>query len=195
MNDIALAMEFNARSKPQLDLAHWLRCQGVNGPVVLNVAGPMVEHDIIILKKGVFDFARPGATDVVRAIVHVALGNDAETPKDLVAWTRDRPDRIFCCLGGVQAIGVDQLFNPASYFAGRPLRIHNSALAWLAADCDGIVPVDFRSIRDYLDCISVELDCCRLAAASVAHGRALRDALAPLPARVRILVPHVAVAA
>ena len=60
MNGIALAMEFNARSKPQLDLAHWLRCQGVNGPVVLNVAGPMVEHDIIILKKGRVRFCASG---------------------------------------------------------------------------------------------------------------------------------------
>jgi hypothetical protein len=195
MNGIALAVEFNARSKPQLEVGQWLRRQGVDVPLVLNVVGPIVEHDIIIFKKGIFDFARPGATDAVRAVVHVALGNDAETPKDLVAWTRDRPDRIFRCLGAVQAIGIDQLFNPASYFAGRPLRVHRSVLAWLAADCDGVVPIDYRSVRDCLDWISLELEDCRLAAESVAHGRALRDALAPLPARVRILVPYVAEAA
>ena len=190
MNGLALAIEFNARSGPQIDLARWLKRQGVDVPHTLNVTGPIVEHDIIIFEIGMFDFARPGATETVRAIVHVALGDDAELPVDLVAWTRDRPDRIFRCLGAAQAIGIDRLFNPASYFAGRPLRVHRSALAWLAADCDGVVLLDYRAIRNRLDCLPRELEDCRLAAEDLAHGRELRDALAPLPSRVRILVPR-----
>jgi hypothetical protein len=122
--------------------------------------------------------------------VHVAVGEDAETPIDLVAWTRERPDRILRCLGAARAIGIDQLFNPASYFAGRPLRVHRSALAWLAAGCDGVVPLDWVAIRNRLDLFPLELDDCRLAAESLAHGRALRAALGPLPARVRIVVPR-----
>jgi hypothetical protein len=124
-----LALEFNLRSEPQLELARWLESQAVDVPQVLNMAGPIVEHDIVVFPGATFDFAAPGSADSVRAVVHVAVGEDAETPIDLVAWTRERPDRILRCLGVTQAIGISQLFNPASYFAGRPLRIHRSVLS------------------------------------------------------------------
>jgi hypothetical protein len=142
MKGLAQALEFNARSGPQLDLARWLKRQGIDFPHILNITGPIVEHDIIIFEKGLFEFARPGAINTVRAIVHVAFDEDAEMPVDLVAWTREQPSRIFRRLGAAQAIGVDQLFNPASYFAGRPLRVHRTALAWLAVHCDGVVLLD-----------------------------------------------------
>ena len=187
---MGLALEFNLRSEPQLELARWLENAGVDVPHVLNLAGPIVEHDIVVFPGGMFDFLAPGSADSVRAIVHLVVGEDAETPIDLVAWTRERPDRMFRCLGVAQAIGTDQLFNPASYFAGRPLRVHRSALAWLASGCHGVVPLDCAAIRNRLDFLPLELDHCRLAAESLTHGRALRDALAPLPARVRILVPR-----
>jgi hypothetical protein len=187
---MALALEFNLRSEPQLELARWLESKGVDVPHALNLAGPIVEHDIVVFPGAMFDFAAAGSADSVRAIVHLAVGEDAETPIDLVAWTRERPDRILRCLGVAQAIGIDQLFNPASYFAGRPLRVYRSALAWLAAGCDGVVPLDCGAIRNQLDFLLLELDDCRLAAESLTHGRALRDALGPLPARVRILVPR-----
>ena len=190
---VALAREFNLRSEPQLELANWLESQGVDVPQILNLAGPIVEHDIIVFPGAMFDFATPGSADSVRAVVHVAVGEDAETPVDLVAWTREQPDRILRCLGIAQAIGIDRLFNPASYFAGRPLRVYRSALAWLAAGCDGLVPLDCAAIRHHLDCL--RLDNCRLAAESLTHGRALRAALAPLPAHIRILVPRVEAAA
>jgi hypothetical protein len=186
----ALALEFNLRSESQIELARWLESEGVDVPRVLDLAGPIVEHDIVVFPDEMFDFAAPSSSDSVRAVVHVAVGEDAETPIDLVAWTREQPNQIFRCLGVAQAIGIDQLFNPASYFAGRPLRVHRSALAWLAAGCDGVVPLDCEAIRNHLDFLPLELDGCRLAAESLTHGRALRDALAPLPARVRILVPR-----
>lgn len=189
-NGMALALEFNLRSEPQLNLAKWLKSEGVDVAHALNLVGPIVEHDIVVFPGAMFDFATPGSADSVRAIVHVAFGEDAETPIDLVAWTREQPDQIFRCLGVAQAIGIDQLSNPASYFAGRPLRVHRSALAWLAAGCEGVVPLDCAAIRTRLDFLPIELDDCRLAAESLAHGRALRDALAPLPARVRILIPR-----
>lgn len=187
---MALALEFNLRSEPQLELARWLGSEGVDVPHALKLVGPIVEHDIIVFPGAMFDITTSGSVDSVRAVVHVAVGEDAETPIDLVAWTRKQPDRIFRCLGVAQAIGINQLFNPASYFAGRPLRVYRSALAWLAAGCDGVVPLDCTAIRNHLDFLPLELDDCRLAAESLTHGRALRVALAPLPARVRILVPR-----
>jgi hypothetical protein len=191
---VAAALEFNLRSEPQFELAGWLASKGVDVPHAINLAGPIVEHDIVVFPGAMFDFATPGSADSVRAVVHLAFGEDAETPIDLVAWTRERPDRIFRCLGAAGAIGIDQLFNPASYFAGRPLCVHRSALAWLASGCNGVVPLDFAAIRNSLDFLPLELDDCRLAAESLKHGRALRVALAPLPARVRILVPRAEVA-
>jgi hypothetical protein len=148
---MALALEFNLRSEPQLELARWLESKGVDVPHALNLAGPIVEHDVVVFPGAMFDFAAAGSADSVRAIVHLAVGEDAETPIDLVAWTRERPDRILRCLGVAQAIGIDQLFNPASYFAGRPLRVYRSVLAWLAASCDGVVPLDCGAIRNQLD--------------------------------------------
>lgn len=187
---MALALEFNLRSEPQLELARWLESEGVDLPHALNVAGPIVEHDIVVFPGAMFDFAPPRSADTVRAVVHLAVGEDAETPIDLVAWTRERPDRILRCLGVAPAIGIDQLVNPASYLAGRPLRVHRSALAWLASGCDGVVPLDYAAIRNHLDFLPLELGDYRLAAESLTHGRALRDAFKPLPARVRILVPR-----
>ena len=195
MNATALVLEFNARSQPQLELARWLSGRGVNVGHAWNVAGPIVEHDIIILPHLMFDFAGPGTEDPTRAIVHVVFGIEAETPIDLVAWTRDLPGRMFRCLRGCPMIGIDQLVSPASYFAGRPLRVHRSALAWLVAGCAGIVPLDCVGMRNYFEWLPSELHDCRLAAESLAHGRALRDVWAPLPARVRILVPSHAEAA
>lgn len=187
---IALALDLNLRSEPQIELARWLESEGVDFSHALNCVGPIVEHDIVEFPGAMFDFAATRSTDSLRAVVHVALDADAETPIDLVAWTREEPDRILRCLGVTHAIGIDQLFNPASYFASRPLRMHRSVLAWLAAGCDGIVPLDCAAIRNRLDFLPINLDGFRLAAESLKHGRALRDALAPLPARVRILVPR-----
>ena len=191
---LAAAAEFNSLSEPQLELARWLENRGVDLCHVLKIAGPIAEHPVTIFPGATFDFARPGAEDAVRAIVHIAFGEDAETPIDLVAWTRERPDKILRCLGVAQAIGIDQLFNPASYFAGQPLRVYRSALAWLLSGCNGIVPLDYAAIWNRLDWLPIELDECRLAAEDLPHGRVLREALAPLPARVRILVPRAEVA-
>jgi hypothetical protein len=187
---LALALEFNMRSEPQPELAGWLKSHGVDVPRALNLVGPIVEHDVIVFPRAMFDFAAPGSENSVRAVVHLAVGADAETPIDLVAWTRERPNRILRCLAVAPAIGIDQLLNPASYFAGRPLRVHRSALAWLASGCDGVVPLDRAAMRNRLDFLALELDGCRLAAESLEHGRALRTELAPLPARVRIVVPR-----
>jgi hypothetical protein len=183
----AAALEFNLRSEPQLELAHWLESKGVDLSHVLNVAGPIVEHEVVIFPNTMFDFVEPRNPDAIRAVVHVVFDDDAKTPIDLVAWTRKKPCEIFRCLGFAAAIGIDRLFNPASYFAGRPLLVHRSPLAWLAAGCVGMVPIDHGALRERMEWLQCD---CRLAAENLAHGRALREALAPLSHRVRILVPR-----
>jgi len=180
-------IDFNLSSEPQLELAHWLVGQGVDLDHVLNVVGPIVEHDIIVFPGKTFDFAQPGDPEARRAVVQVALDEDAKTPTDLIAWLREEPGAVFRCLGFAAAVGIDQLLNPASYFANRPLLVHRSPLAWLAAGCVGIVPLDYDALRQRLSWLPA--GCC-FAAENLAHGQALREQLKPMPDYVQIVIPR-----
>jgi hypothetical protein len=121
------------------------------------------------------------------AVVHVVRGIDAITPIGLVAWCRDRLEEVFTYPAGLPALGLDQLDNPASYFAGNALRVHRSPLAWLRAGCRGIVPLDYGSLWLELK----ELPGTHaLSAESVEHGHALQAALDPLPRNIRLVVPR-----
>jgi hypothetical protein len=184
------ACDFNLISEPALDTARWLRTHGVNVGRALNLAGPIIEHDVAIFDKDAFDFAAPDDPQAIRAIIHVAHGDDAETPVDLVAWTRDHPDRVLRCLGAGVALGVDQIQNPASYFAGKPLQIHRTPLAWLLAGCQGIVVLSADGVLDRLDRLPPRSEPYRLLAEDLDHGVELRPLFAPLRPRVRLFVPQ-----
>ena len=67
---------------------------------------------------GRFDFADPAEREAEPAAVIVALGDDADTPIDLVAWPLDAPGRFASLFGDVLMLGADRVGNPASYFAG-----------------------------------------------------------------------------
>jgi hypothetical protein len=186
---VELALEFCDRSFPtDLGLSRWLRGQGVDVTRVLNVAGPIAEHDVII-RGHRFDFATEDEGDAVRAIVHIANADEDETPVDLIAWMRDQPRRVFQCLGAVEALGVDQIGNAASWFLGKPLAVHRTPLDWLRAGCTGIVIFDATRVRARLECLPARSGGYRLAAVSLEHGRALRKILSPIPDTVQILVP------
>jgi len=182
------ALEFNERSEPDLELTTWLAARGVDVAHALSIVGPLAEHSISVLPRAQFDFADPLDNEAVRAVVHVALGDNTATPVDLVAWTRDQPDRMLRCLGAADALGIDQLCNPASYFDQRALWVRRNALAWLAAGCDGIVPFNFSAIRERLQRLPASQNY-RLATADIASGRVLRRELRPLPTCIRIMVP------
>jgi hypothetical protein len=183
------ACDFNLISEPALDTARWLRAQGVDVGRALNVAGPIIEHDVAIFDKDAFDFAAPGDPHAVRAVVHVVHSDDAVAPVDLAAWTRAHPDRVLLCLGAGVALGVDQIQNPASYFAGKPLQIHRTPLAWLRASCAGIVVLSADGVLDRLDRLPPRSEPYRLLAEDLDHGVELRRLLAPLRPRVRLFVP------
>ncbi len=63
------------------------------------------------------------------------------------------------CLGD-----IDDIFNPATYFAGDALRIHATPLDWLHADREGIVIVRPELAPAYL------ADCRRIRCSSKAHA-------------------------
>jgi hypothetical protein len=183
------ACDFNLISEPALDTARWLRAQGVDIAQALNIAGPVIEHDVAVFDKDAFDFAAPDDPHAARAVVHVVHGDDAETPVDLVAWERGRPDRVLRCLATGIALGACQIQNPASYFAGKPLQIHRTPLAWLRAGCQGIVVLSADGVLDRLDRLPPRPEPYRLLAEDLDHGVELRRLLAPLRPRVRLFVP------
>jgi hypothetical protein len=170
----------------------WLSAQRI-GAAALELAGPIYELPILcFVSDRKFQLCEGDETGAVMAVVHVVRGRDAETPIGLVAWCRDRPEKIFTYPAGLSALGLDQLDNPACYFAGGALRVHRSPLAWLRASCRGIVPLDYEALWLELKQLSGS---CALSAESVEHGHALQAALDPLPANVRLVVPRRKVAA
>jgi hypothetical protein len=184
-----LAREFCERAIPDLGLLQWLRSQGVDVAHVLNVAGPIAEHSVTIHRNS-FEFAQDGASGAVRAVVHIAKGDDAETPVDLIAWTKELPQTMFRCLGVAAALGIDQIENPATWFTGKPLAVHRHALNWLRAKCEGIVIFSAFQVLAKLERLPARPAGYAIAAESLAHGRALRRAWSPLPKGLRILVPE-----
>jgi len=58
---------------------------------------------------------------------------------DLIAWHPESNRLASWCGAGFCIGDIDDIFNPATYFAGDALRIHASPIEWLRADRDGIV--------------------------------------------------------
>ena len=189
LDGLLAAASFNVVAEPSVDTAAWLRGEGVDVAQALNIAGQIIEHTITIFDRHAFDFAAPGTVGAVRAVVHVVHGDDAVAPVDLIAWTRDRPDRVLRCLRAAVALGVDRIANPASYFAGRPLKVYRSPLGWLRAGCRGIVILDADGVRDRLDRLPARPEPYKLLVEDLPHGRALRPLLTPLRPQVRLFVP------
>jgi hypothetical protein len=175
---------------PTIDLDCWLQSRGVDMATALLLAGPICELPIIRYSfTGQFQFAERDETGAVLAVVHVVTGADAVTPIGLVAWCRDRCEEIFTYPMGLPILGIDQIDNPASYYAGKALRVHRSPLAWLAAGCEGIVPLDTEALCDLLADLPERPGGYALAAESLAHGYALQTGLRE-PPHVRLVVPR-----
>jgi hypothetical protein len=174
------AADFNTRSEPDIATARWLHGEGIDMAHALNVAGPIVEHTIVTFDGELFDFAAPDDPHAFHAVVHIVSGDDAESPVDLVAWTRDHPGRVLRCLGAGVALGADKILNPATYFAGEPLQIHRSPLAWLRAGCAGIVILEPDGVLERLDRLPPRVEPYKLLAEDIDHGRELRRLQKPL---------------
>jgi hypothetical protein len=166
-----------------LDMFRWLRSRSIDPDHVNNVAGLIVETEIAALPGGIFSFAAHGFA----AFVITAHDRDAETPVDFIAWSRDKPSRIYRYFAYADALGVDQLYNPTSYFDGAGLMIRRTPLDWLSAGCAGCVILDYTEFAHRLRALDIPQ--CRLVGESVIHAREIKKALSPLPDNVRIFVP------
>lgn len=76
------------------------------------------------------------------AVIEV-FGSDDETTIDLAAWSADGdPTHVATMFGEAAVLGEARVENPETYFGGKPLQVHGSALEWLAAGCLGVVVLD-----------------------------------------------------
>lgn len=166
-----------------IDMFRWLRSRSIDPDRVNNVAGLIVETEIAALPGGIFSFSDYGFS----AFVITVNDRDAVTPVDFIAWTRDKPNRVYRYFGYADALGVDQLHNPSSYYDGAGLMIHRTPMDWLSAGCAGCVVLDYADFAHRLRALDIPQ--CRLVGESVIHARAIKNALTPLPDNVRIFVP------
>lgn len=124
------------------DCWHAIKAAGVDIDHVTNVAGPIVRTLVSFSHDGCFEFDNMGAVAFAMA-VH---DEDAETVVDLVAWSALDP-ATFGTLFGAGVLGLDCLWNPASYVDG-PCKVFASPLAWLKAGCRGTAILDHEAARE-----------------------------------------------
>lgn len=120
-------------SNNDFELWATLKANGINLDLVTTLGGPIVRTVANFLPDGLYEPDSFGEIALAMA-VH---DEDAETVIDLVAWSARDPNRLgtlFCA--GV--LGLDSLFNPASYANG-PCRLYSNPLDWLQAGCAGAV--------------------------------------------------------
>jgi len=165
-----------------LDTFRWLRSRSIDPDHVTNFAGLYVEAEITAMPGGIFSFSECGFS----AFVMMVHDRDAETPIDLIAFARDKPRRVYRYFGYADVLGVDQLYNPTSYFDGDGLMIRRAPLDWLSAGCTGCVILDYDEFAHRLRALDIPQ--CRLVGENVIHAREISKALNPLPQRVSIFV-------
>jgi hypothetical protein len=101
---------------------------------------------------------------------------------DLIAWN-PRSGKLASWYGTAFCLGdLDDILNPASFFAGSALRVHADPLAWLRAGRDGIVIVKPEFTYAYLRGVP------RLSFADASFARQVRAWLQPPQPRVKFLV-------
>ncbi len=117
---------------------NWLCRQGVSTETMLMWPGPVGVAKIETQELGFFIWAENGQ----RAFVHpiYSAGSCSEII-DVVAWLPANPSQWWTLCRTGHPLGDDQLFH--AEFWDEPAVLHPSPLAWLAADGDGVVIMDW----------------------------------------------------
>src|SRR5215475_7217552 len=90
---LAARAELKSRAEPTVDWLDYIRNTGIDVPTVCRFAGVLAVTHCIFYDHRRFDFADPSEREAEPAAVIQALGEDAETVIDLVAWPLDAPNR------------------------------------------------------------------------------------------------------
>ena len=139
---LAARAELVARGEPHQWWLDYVRANALDVPTVARFAGLIAITSCIFFDHGRFDFVLPKDREAEPAAVIEALGVDAATCIDLVAWPMHAPERFASLFGDALLLGIDRVGNPASYFGGDPLQLFKTPLAWLQAGCRGAVILD-----------------------------------------------------
>ena len=174
-----LRLQLYQQADLSLDWIQWCRGSGIDFDEVQAHCGVVVGCNVVFDDSG-FYLKRTGTSSVAVE----ALGEDAETVMDVVAWPREAPERFQRAIGWADGLGVSQVTNSASYFGGQPLLVHRTPLRWLQAACRGVVVLDRRSAPRWLgEALG------QIAGEDVEHGRQLARMLHGYFDRRRIVAP------
>jgi hypothetical protein len=169
--DKPLLGEHRSWGFPNDDELRWLLDQGVSDKALWPISGATVSFD-----GATFDLDDEGQ----RALTFRA--EDRGQVIDLIAW-QPRTGALASWRGQAFCLGdVDDIFNPATYFAGDALRIHATPLDWLLAGREGVVIVSPDTAFAYL------ANCQRIRCSNAAHAREVKHWLQPHKPTVEILV-------
>jgi hypothetical protein len=179
---LAACAELNKRAEPTIDWLDYIRNTGIDVPTVCRFAGVLAVTHCIFYDHRRFDFADPGDREAEPAAVIEAIGDDAETVVDLVAWPLAAPARFGSLFGDAILLGVDRIANPATYHGGQHLQLFKTPLSWLKAGCTGANIIDPYGARFVL-----RRALGPIAGEDLDHARALQK-LTHFPPR-RVLAP------
>jgi hypothetical protein len=133
-----LISQLRALSYPDENQLRWLmHRQGVSDTALLRPTHIRAAN-VTFLDSYTFDFDAAG----VPALLF-------EEDEDWIAW-QPKTGQIASWASKAFALGQDAIFNPATYFVGSMLRVHQSPLEWLKAERDGIVIVQPQYAHSYL---------------------------------------------
>ena len=179
---MAARAELVARGDPHHWWTDYIRGQALDVPTVARFAGMIAVTACVFYDHGRFDFAVPRDREAEAAAVIEAIGVDAATTIDLVAWPLEAPDRFCSLFGDVLLLGIDRVGNAATYFGGTHLQIFKTPLAWLQAGCRGAVIIEPYGASPVLRGALG-----RVAGEDIHHARAIQK-LTQLPPQ-RVLAP------
>ena len=124
-------------AEPNSKLYAFLRKDGVDLNHVFNLLG-----GAIALCRHSFSGPNGPKEDCIFLPV---MEEDGVTPLDVVMFSMANPARFSTMLGLGLVLGLDQVFNPATYWGGEPCRLLLTPLEWLAAGIDPSAAKSFFS--------------------------------------------------
>ena len=155
---------------PSDDELRWLLRQGISDAALWPISGATVRFD-----RSAFDLDDSGE----RALIFRA--EDCGEVIDIVAW-QPRTGKLASWRGQAFCLGdVGDVFNPATYFFGGALHVHETPLQWLLAEREGILILRPDLAHAYLANN-------RLVCSDAAHARQVERWLEPPKPTVEIFV-------
>jgi hypothetical protein len=167
---IALGWQVPAPSLVEL---RWLRSQGVSRAAIL--CPWSIGATNVTFNGNTFELDAKGER------VLTFLVEDCGEVIDIAAW-RPCTRKLATWLGSGFAIGQEAIFNPATYFVGDALHVHETPLQWLKADREGIVILRPDLAPAYLS------NCQRIRCSEAAYARLVEQWLQPPKPTVEIFV-------